>query len=246
MWLAKRFTGTRRNVPEGVMKLPSFDAFRGGETNRWLLERARLFLFGVVFFLSAITIDVLNFLVRRFGFAPILGINVLYRFFGDVKLYQDRGREGQGPLTDIGLPRRIAIRRRMVAALVAAYRENYDRWYVLGHSLGSVIALNGLMESAHALPNYLPSSVWQSFEDDPVLAQHTSNNPPVEDMWPARPLWIADDREILDRRTLFTGLRGLITYGSPLDKYAAIWPQIVNVNYGQNRLCGQLRVDQCF
>ena len=230
MWGAKRYTRSGRGVAVSEMKPPVLPRLPGGEKSRELLERARLFLFGIAFFLSATTIDVLNFLIKRFGFKPLPGANVFYRFLGDVKLYQDRGREGEGPLTDIGLPRRIAIRRRMVAALVAAYREKYDRWYVLAHSLGSVIALNGLMETAHALPNYLPFSVWSQLIGDPVLSRHPSIKPPVKDMWPARPLWIANDRAILDRRTLFSRLHGLVTYGSPLDKYALFWPQIVNVN----------------
>ncbi len=49
-------------------------------------------------------------------------------------------------------------------------------------------------------------------------------------MWPERPLWIEDDNEVLMRKTLFERLRGFVTYGSPLDKYAYLWPQIVNIN----------------
>jgi len=72
-----------------------------------------------------------------------------------VKLYQDRKQEGQGAITDINGPRRVAIRRRMIATLIDVYNAPYDRWYVLGHSLGTVVAWNGLMETAHCLPNYL-------------------------------------------------------------------------------------------
>lgn len=43
-------------------------------------------------------------------------------------------------------PPRAAIRRRMVPTMVDVAAAGYDRWYILAHSLGSVVAWNGLME----------------------------------------------------------------------------------------------------
>ena len=224
MWRAKRFCRAYLPGAKSGMSRPKEPA--GWMEVLW--ARAALFGFAVVFLLTAITFNLLNAVLRGLRLGR-LGSDVLYRYVGDVKLYQDRGRPGQGPLEDRGLPRRVAIRRRMVAALVTAARGDYDRWYVLGHSLGSVVAFNGLMETAHALPNYLSEAALAG-------AQHFSKPDPkanpndVKRMSPRRPVWISDDRCTLDRKKLFSGLRGFVTYGSPLDKFAFLWPQIVNVN----------------
>ena len=227
MWGAKRFYQAYLPGAKKGMSPPQPTA--GRKAALW--ARAALFGFAVVFLLVAITLNLLNAVLRGLRLGR-LGSDVLYRYVGDVKLYQDRGRPGQGPLEDRGLPRRVAIRRRMVAALVTAACGDYDRWYVLGHSLGSVVAFNGLMETAHALPNYLSEAALTGALDcgklgpkaDPFNVKH------VKHMSPRRPVWICDDRCTLDREKLFSGLRGFVTYGSPLDKFAFLWPQIVNVN----------------
>lgn len=230
MWGAKRFTKRRRPGARKEMKRPTLPPFQGGELARCAIVRLRLFGFAVAFLLFATTINLIGFLLKRLRLGRLPADGVLYQYLGDIKLYQDRGRKHQGPLTDIGLPRRVAIRRRIVNTMVAMFREDYARWYVLAHSLGTVVALNGLMETAHALPNYLPYSVWNDLQDTKLFANHPCKTPSIKCMWPARPLWIEDDRQVLDRSALFGKLRGLVTYGSPLDKYAYLWPQIVNIN----------------
>jgi len=50
-----------------------------------------------------------------------------------------------------------------------------------------------------------------------------------ETMQPPFPSW-RDKEYVLDRRELFKNLRGLLTYGSPLSKFAALWPAIVPLN----------------
>ena len=231
MWGAKRFTKPRRpSAKKEAMTTPKFPEIRGGEFTRAAIARLRLFGFAVVFLLFATTINLVGFLLKRLRLGQLPADGVLYQYLGDIKLYQDRGRKYQGPLTDVGLPRRVAIRRRMVNTMVAVVREGYDRWYVLAHSLGTVVALNGLMETAHALPNYLPYSVWNELRGTNLFANYPCGNPSTNCMWPARPLWIEDDRQVLDRSALFSRLRGFITYGSPLDKCAYLWPQIANIN----------------
>jgi hypothetical protein len=46
---------------------------------------------------------------------------------------------------------------------------------------------------------------------------------------PRRPYWLGK-RDAVDRSVLFAGLKGLLTMGSPLNKFAAMWPAIVPVN----------------
>jgi hypothetical protein len=229
-WLVRKYT---KPVLAGAihdMQPPEFPPFRmGGERFREALARARLWFFAIAFLLSATTLNVLNYALRKLRLGQLPGGDVFYQFVGDVKLYQDRARPGKGPLTNPDDPRRVAIRRRLLRVFVDVYRAKYDRWYVLAHSLGTVVAWNGLMETAHALPNYLSEATRAALADDPVLG-NLQKSRPVDDMMPARPVWIDDDQEAIDRKKLFEGLRGFVTYGSPLDKFAYLWPQIVNLN----------------
>ena len=52
---------------------------------------------------------------------------------------------------------------------------------------------------------------------------------PVDDMRPPRPNWL-HDADVIDRAKLFQKLKGLLTYGSPLDKFAFLWPCTVPLN----------------
>jgi len=232
-WGVKKFDTTSLQGAQMDMQPPVFPPLPGGELLRETIVRVRLWCFANVFLLSALTLDALQFVLQRLGLGKIPGARVFYEFVGDVKLYQDRGRRHAGPLTDLNEPRRVPIRRRMVRVLLDAYRENYDRWYVLAHSLGTVAALNGLMETAHALPNYLTEEVWASLKasNDPVVGSRAGGPArSVAGMRPARPVWLTDDDAMLRRDVMFAKLRGLVTYGSPLDKFAYLWKQIVNIN----------------
>ncbi len=235
-WGVKKFADAKLQGGQLDMQPPVFPRPKwGGNVAREIFVRARLWTFANVFLLSALTVNVVNYVLRqlRLGQLPLPGIEVFYQFVGDVKLYQDRGKPQHGPLTDLGSPRRVAIRRRIVQVLVDAYRADYDRWYVLAHSLGTVVAVNGLMETAHALPNYLSRETWAALKTakDPVLGPRTDGHArSTKGMLPKRPAWIADDHEVLHRDVLFAKLRGLATYGSPLDKFAYLWCQIVNIN----------------
>jgi len=232
-WGVKKFDDS--SLPGAQdMQAPEFPPFPwGGPRLREALVRARLWGFANVFLLSALTVNLLNAVLRGLRLGQIPGPDVFYQFVGDVKLYQDRGRSFQGPLTDLHDPRRVAIRRRVVQVLVDVYRANYDRWYVLAHSLGSVVAWNGLMETAHSLPNYLTQETHAALKSatPPILGPRRSGTArPVDDMRPARPVWITDDDEVLYRDVLFGKLRGFVTYGSPLDKFAFLWRAIVPIN----------------
>jgi hypothetical protein len=48
-------------------------------------------------------------------------------------------------------------------------------------------------------------------------------------MSPSRPVWLGDD-ELVYREKIFGKFRGLLTYGSPLGKFAELWPARVPVN----------------
>jgi len=112
-----------------------------------LKYRAYLALVGLVVFMS-VPLSLFARLLR--SFSPAMPATVLAEYLGDVKLYQDERRVGTTRIEDLGLPPRASIRARMINALVEMALAGYDRWYVCAHSLGSVIALNGLMETEQA------------------------------------------------------------------------------------------------
>ena len=142
------------------------------------------------------------------------------------------GGQGKGTLEDPDMPVRTTIRRRMVSAMVDLAAAGHDRWYVVAHSLGSVLAFNALQELELALPNYLTEKHWTEVPDS--LKTTSAYVPPdatpnIDEMMPRRPTWLSDD-DAISREALFAKLRGFVTYGCPLDKFAALWPKIVPLN----------------
>ncbi len=162
---------------------------------------------------------------RGMKFQPI---ETIVAYLGDVKLYQDQ-KPRKRPLEHRGYKPRVAIRRRMIRTMVEVALCDYDRWYVLAHSLGTVVAFNGLMETAEALPNYLDRQTCEELrQHDPKWLAVGSGSQP-HSMEPERPGHVEPD-ERLDRKKLFGSLRGFLTYGSPIDKFSALWRDIVYIN----------------
>jgi hypothetical protein len=154
---------------------------------------------------------------------------LLVSYVGDVRTYEERAAPGDSALSDPGYPRRVGIRRRMVREMVAmGARRDIDRWYVLAHSQGTVLAYNGLTEIGHALPNYLTRDEWEALPPELMSDPDCLRRPPNEiaSMMPGRPAWLGD-MDLISRPALFSRLRGIVTYGSPLNKFAALWPRIV-------------------
>jgi hypothetical protein len=112
--------------------------------------------------------------------------------------------------------------------MVDVATAGYHRWYILAHSLGTVVAWNGLMETAEALPNYLDQEKWNDPQIKPLQA--ASAKPfNVNAMMPSRPVWL-DRREIINRDALFAAFGGILTYGSPLERFCALWSNMVPIN----------------
>lgn len=158
--------------------------------------------------------------------------SLIFLFLGDVKIYEEPGGPGTGTLPDPNQPVRATIRRRMASAAATAAARDYDRWYVFAHSLGTVPAYNFLQETELALPNYLTEAEWNALPARfKTSAPFTPPNetPSTDRMMPRRPPWLAPTDGI-DRRALFERFAGFVTYGSPLDKFAALWPRVVPLN----------------
>lgn len=244
----------RRNTMK-LMDMPSFDASaaapappatdaakaeaaREAAEEPGLLSRApaRLLLFaaGMLAFLTLFSWSAakrfISFLAQRLP-SPSL----IFLFLGDVKTYEEAGRHGKGSMIDPDQPMRTTIRRRVVSAMIAmAKRPEYDRWYVFAHSLGTVPAYNALQETEWALPNYLSEVEWNALPErfktsTPFAPPDPADRPGLDHMMPRRPPWL--DGEIgIDRKQLFARFAGFVTYGSPLDKFAALWPRVVCIN----------------
>lgn len=122
----------------------------------------------------------------------------------------------------------------MIRAIADVACNNYERWYVLAHSQGTVVAYNGLMETGYAWPGYLDEGRWTGLAPRFIVEtdanevsrlkseEQTKNNFTM----PRRPGWVAPNQEI-DRAGIFENFRGLLTYGSPLAKFAFLWPSLV-------------------
>jgi hypothetical protein len=212
---------------------------------RGVLTRVQLFLAGMFFLVAAFSLGAVVFFAKRLlGLEPPDIVRVFVNYISGVKLYNQSTRQGAGffPnrrdfLDTINDPPRVSIRRRIMQAIVAvAFRPNdrpYDRWYILGHSLGSIVSFNGIMENGQAFANYLARETWESLKLNGLAGTFQgvpgwARIPPGK-MSPSRPVWVGDN-ELVYRERLFQNFRGLLTYGSPLGKFAELWPARVPVN----------------
>ena len=202
----------------------------GGWTKAWV--RLRLFLIGWLFLIVSLTVGVASLLLGRLlNLKSFTLLRTAVNYLSSVKLYSQRHRRGAGPLGNadfldtIGEPPRDSIRRRMIRTICdVACHANYARWFILAHSQGSVVAFNGLMEPGWGWVGYLDEARLTKLAGR-GLVQPGGGPEPVA---PARPLWSAPGEEVV-RTGIFAKFAGMLTYGSPLEKFAAIWPGRVPV-----------------
>ncbi len=212
-----------------------------------LRVRAELFGVALLFLMLLGTVSLADTLLKRLSIRfPLLRRlrDLVFGYLGDVKLYQDWFPRRDERIEVVGEKSRVAIRRRMVSELIAtaaeAERGEIDGFYVLAHSLGTVVAFNGLMETGLSLPNYLTAEEWR---DLPSSLKVRQSQALPERMTPTRPPWLDDGtasdrwretlpRDLIDRGRMLARLRGMLTMGCPLNKFAALWPAIVPINGG--------------
>jgi hypothetical protein len=207
---------------------------------RQLGVRVKLFLLSLFFLILLGTLGLLDLALKRLNIRIKILENayrLVFDYLGDVKLYQDWFYRNDARAETVGEKSRIAIRRRMVRVLLKTAAETLDDeavegFYICAHSLGTVIAFNALMELEHVLPDYLTEEEWRALPD---RLKKTVPLPPLpaDRERPTRRPWLDPHRggcAAIDRTVLFGKLRGFITLGSPLDRFAAIWPAIVPIN----------------
>jgi len=205
----------RTRLPEHAGWLPWY--------NRW-----RMAFVSMLFGLSAFSIAFINMILKRLDFSPLLSTDVLVNYLSGVKLYGQDKRAGGSPMDGPDEPPRAAIRRRMIRVMVDVAQRGYDRWYILAHSLGTVVAWNGLMEIERTLPNYLDQECWDALANCPLRAVNPTDFD-INAMMPNRPVWVGA-RDIISRDALFEKFRGVLTYGSPLERFCALWSPMVPIN----------------
>lgn len=192
-------------------------------------DRLSFFVVSWIVLLTMPMLSLLSILLRQvLGFA--LRPDILIQYLGDIKHYQQEQPARTKAFEDIDEPPRVGVRRRIIKELAEMSLRDYDRWYILAHSLGTVAVFNGLMETQAALPNYLSKNLWEKWQKySTKKAKIELTNEQVEEMFPGRPVWL-QNKDIVDRTDLFANLHGLLTYGSPLSKFAVVWPAIVTIN----------------
>jgi hypothetical protein len=192
-------------------------------------DRLTLFFKTTYFFILLLPLALLFEIVSQIpGVRRIAIFRSAFTYLSSVQMYQERRARQGGTLVDFDQSRRISIQRRFVRRIIEMAERDYDRWYIAAHSLGSVIALKGLMLDGNAFARLITQNKWQDTRLDPYK---TTLVPPSESYpdQPKCPLWLHPDSAV-DMKLLLRGLRGLVTYGSPLETFARTWPAIVLID----------------
>ncbi len=184
------------------------DSYRSNGKKIRLLDRFALFGVAMVIALTQPVLSILSLILRQL-FDSKLKPDILVQYIGDVKLYQQKGRAAKGPLLDIGAPPREAIQRRMISALARMALDDNDRWYIMAHSLGTIVAFDSLNreennsgDNSKKLFDYLDYDLKKRWKE-----QH--------------------ETEDISKQVLFSKLRGFLSYGSPYSRFLTLWPAIV-------------------
>ncbi|EWY37069.1 hypothetical protein N825_21730 [Skermanella stibiiresistens SB22] len=189
--------------------------------------RARLFLVGYLVITAGIVLYLVTALLRLITRQNIPDpVMTAVSYMSDIKLYTQPTSPDTVPLDHLGQHARFAIRARMLRTTVDAALRDYDGWWVLAHSLGSVVAFSGLMTPEGLIARYLDEPRWRRLEADAKAALFNDETKVPKDTRVDRPAWLEPDA-CVSHKELFKRFRGLVTYGSPLDKFAMLWPATI-------------------
>jgi hypothetical protein len=106
--------------------------------------RYRLVLFfkpGYIFLLLAPAALVFNLLRVIPGVGHIPFIRAVFTYLSSVQLYQETEGKITGELTDFDNARRVSIQRRLANLMITLHESDCDYWFIIAHSLGSVIGI---------------------------------------------------------------------------------------------------------
>ena len=206
--------------------------------NEVLSARLKIYWISTFFTGLSFTLGLFFWALKRLlDINPPTLMQTFTNYLSSIKLYNQQVRLGLGVpgvpadfLDALGEPPRVSIRRRMVRAIADVAGAGYDRWYILAHSLGSIVAFNGIQEPAYAFPAYLDEERWQKLKADGMGGAanpaHFIPPPAGEAVSPQRPGWLKND-VVAFRAKIFKNFHGVLTYGCPLGKFSAIWPALI-------------------
>src|SRR5205085_1322063 len=130
-----------------------------------------------LFLMGAFSVGAVMFVIKRvLGYAGPDFVRTFVNYLSAVRLYTQAERTGGGFLDAYKEPPRVSVRRRMIRTITDVAQRDYDRWYIFAHSLGSVVAFNGIMENNLAIPNYLDRKRWHELSDHNRFAGPGQNN----------------------------------------------------------------------
>lgn len=193
-----------------------------------LINRLKLFLTTTFFFIMLAPIWLITNLVSIIpGLPKIRVFDAVFSYMSSVKLYQDYSDALSGTLADFAQPRRFSIQRRVAEMFVHVRRQDYDRWYVAGHSLGSIIAFKALFSGGHSLARLLSRQTWEF--NVPREFRLKVPAPQAYPDEPKCPTWLKPD-DAIDMQALLQGCAGFISWGSPLETFAHTWPATIPIS----------------
>jgi hypothetical protein len=223
---AATFFGTRGRFREATAATVPPDNYASKYSRIRVGDRILLFLkityFFVLLFPIRVAVQLINILP---GIRPINLFRTIFSYMSSVQLYQQRsGRKG-GTLVDFDQSLRISIQRRFANGLVNMAERPYSRWYIMAHSLGSVIALKGLMYPDSGFARFMGYNRWHHSR-----FRFRRNAADVGDYpdKPYKPTWL-EASDGVDSALVLGGCRGFISWGSPLETFARTWRQMVHL-----------------
>jgi hypothetical protein len=229
-WWAMTFCLAHKEIPSDSSRYiaPRSKAVKAGRIS--LDTRLSMFAKTTAFFVVLLPVHLTFQLLTVF---PLLQrihfLRTVFAYLNSVRLYQEPKSAPARILENLFECRRLSMLRRAVGeAAFFADSEEFDRWYIMGHSLGSVIAHNLVNLSPQAIARFLPDWEGSRSADSPFhLAQPVDRTLDLKDQnIPAHPCWCPDAYGV-DANRFFDRLGGLVTYGSPLETFAGFWPSLV-------------------
>jgi hypothetical protein len=196
--------------------------------------RAELFLKVSFFFIMLAPLNIVLQLVMIIPGLPKFSVfRKIFAYASSIQLYTAGAMRGSNPASDHRRPARISIQRRLIDRMLrVSHEEQYDAWYIFGHSLGSVIATQALFHDNVAYARYAPPEMKERLEIQPVSDQSAHDVDPRYEMDAFRPAWLDAEHE-LPAENLFAKFGGLVTYGSPIELFARAWPAALCVAKGR-------------
>ena len=173
--------------------------------------RCQLALLSVIFIFLLLTLRALTFAIYRLsGKRPTWG-EFIHEYLGDVQLFVSE-RIRQDSIETSDKKSREAMRVRFWNAYSHASVEDNDELILVTHSLGTVVTFNALMEPG-----------------DRILGQYVTDRELREKLIH---LWKGNGSP--KREKVLDKLKAWFTLGSPLDKFAAIWPRTIPINVDES------------